>query len=223
MHVEDRAGAVGDTRRHARPRQSYRPPRGAGMEGGHARSRPLHRPARRARIQGLSVRNRGRRGRRSRTIALPASLSRCRGIRHDECDDALRSGVVRQRQRHDSRTAGFLSLAVRADRAAGRGLCRPAVLQVGVSRAEHAQRQYGRPDQYRRHSCARHVGRGNGEPRRAYLFRRGDHAADVPAGRALSRPEHAAANPCGRRKSRRAQGRDRDQVRRGRRNLDQCR
>ena len=63
------------------------------------------------------------------------------------------------------------------------------------------------------------VGGRDRQPRRAYLFRRGDHAADVPAGRALSRPEHAAANPGGRRKSRRAEGRDRDQVHRRRRNL----
>ena len=33
------------------------------------------------------------------------------------------------------------------------------------------------------------------QSRRARLFRRGDDAADLPAGRPLSRPEHAAADP----------------------------
>ncbi len=61
-----------------------------------------------------------------------------------------------------------------------------------------------------------HVGRRDRQPCRAHLFRCGDHAADVSAGRALSRSEHAAANAGGRRKSRRAEGRDRHQVRRDR-------
>ncbi len=216
MHVEDRARAVGDPRRHAGARQPDRPPRRAGMEAGHARSCPLHRSARRARLQGLSVRNRRCGSSRSRTVALPAALPRGRGVRHHECDDAFDPGVVRQCRRHDSGTARFLSLAVGADRAAGGGLCRPAVLPFGVSRVAHRQRQHGRSDQHRRHARARHVGRRNHQSRRAYLFRRGDHAADVPAGRPLSRPEHAAADPGGRRKSRRAQGGDRDQIRRRR-------
>ena len=195
MHVEDRARAFGDTRRHAGAGQSDRPSRGAGMEAGRARSSPFHRPAGRARIQGLSVRDRGRGSRRGRAIALPAALSRCRRVRHHERDDAVDPGVVRQCQRHDPRTARFLSLAVGADRAAGRGLCRPAVLPFGLEGAAHAKRQYGRADLDRRHPRARNVGGGNHQPRRACLFRRGDHAADVPAGGALSRPEHAAADP----------------------------
>ena len=51
--------------------------------------------------------------------------------------------------------ARFLSLAVGADRAAGGGLCRPAILPLGVPRVAHAQRQYGRSDQHRRHPRAR--------------------------------------------------------------------
>ena len=66
LHVEDRARAFGDTRRHAGARQSDRPPRGAGMEAGRARSGRLHRPARRTRLQGLSVRAGSRRGRGDR-------------------------------------------------------------------------------------------------------------------------------------------------------------
>ena len=135
LHVEDRARAFGDTRRHAGARQPDRPPRGAGMEAGRARSRPLHRPARRARLQGLSVRDRGRGSRRGRAIALSAALPRRRGVRHHERDDAVDSGVVRQCQRHAAGAARFLSLAVGADRAAGRGLCRPAVLPLGLARA----------------------------------------------------------------------------------------
>ena len=73
-----------------------------------------------------------------RTIALPAALPRRRGVRDHERDDAVDSGVVRQWQRHDARAARFLSLAVGADRAAGGGLCRPAVLPLGVPRAAHA-------------------------------------------------------------------------------------
>ena len=216
MHVQDRAGTVGDPRRHARTRQPDRPPRGAGMEAGHARSCPFHRPARRARLQGLSVRNRGRGGGGSRTVALFDALSRGCGIRDHECDDAFHSGLVRQWQRHDSGTAGFLSLVVGADRAACGGLCRPAFLPLGVPRVAHRQRQYGRSDLHRRHPGAGHVGRRNHQSCRAHLFRRGNHAADVSPGRALSRPEHAAANAGGRRKSRRAEGGDRDQVRRRR-------
>ena len=83
----------------------------------------------------------------------------------------------------------------------------------------HAQRQHGRADLDRRHPRARHVGGGDHPPRRACLFRRGDHAADIPAGRALSRPEHAAADPGGGRKPRRAEGGDRDQIRRPRRDF----
>ena len=72
------------------------------------------------------------------------------------------------------------------------------------------------PISHRRHPGAGHVGGRNHQSRRAHLFRRGDHVADVSPGRALSRPEHAAANAGGRRKSRRAEGGDRDQVRRRR-------
>ena len=81
-----------------------------------------------------------------RAVALPAALSRCRGIRHHERDDAVDPGVVRQCQRHAARAARFLPLAVGADRAAGRGLCRPAVLPLGVPRPAGRRRQHGRAD-----------------------------------------------------------------------------
>ena len=189
LHVQDRARAVGDTRRHARARQLDRPPRGAGMEAGRARSRRLHRSARRTRLQGLSVRNGSRGGRGSRQFALSAALSRRRSLRHHECDDAVGSGLVRHCRRHDPGAARLLSLAVGADRAAGRRLCRPAILPLRVPGVAHAQRQYGCSDQHRRHARARNVGGRDLAPRRACLFRRRDHAADVPAGGTLSRPE----------------------------------
>ncbi len=149
MHVEDRAGAFGDARRHARTRQSDRSPRGAGMETGRARSHPLHRPARRTRLQSLPIRDRKRGGPRDRAITFSASLPRCRGIRDYERDDAVDSGVVRQCQRHDSGTARFLPLAVCIDCAARCRLCGPAVLSFCVAGIAHAQRQYGRSDQHR--------------------------------------------------------------------------
>ena len=158
LHGEDRARTFGDTGRHAGARQPDRPPRGAGMEAGRARPRRLHRSARRARLQGLSVRDGPRRDRRGRAIALPAALPRRRGVRRHERDDAVDPGLVRQRRRHAAGAARFLSLAVGADRAAGRGLCRPAVLPLGVAGAARRQRQYGRADQHRRHPRAWHVG-----------------------------------------------------------------
>ena len=60
------------------------------------------------------------------------------------------------------------------------------------------------------------VGGRDRQSRRARLFRRGDHADHLPAGRPLPRPEHAAADPRGRRQSRRAEGGDRDEIRRRR-------
>ena len=92
---------------------------------------------------------------RGRTVGLSAALSRRRGIRDHERDDAVGAGVVRQCRRHDLRAARFLSLAVGADRAAGRGLCGPAVLPFGLAGAAHPQRQHGRSDQRRRHPRAR--------------------------------------------------------------------
>src|SRR5450631_3005117 len=52
---------------------------------------------------------------------------------------------------------------------------------IALPAAAHPQCQYGRSDLYRRHPGARHVGGRNDKPRRAYLFRRRDHAADLPA------------------------------------------
>ena len=72
---------------------------------------------------------------RGRAVALPAALPRrCRLCRHER-DDAVDPGVVGQRLRHAAGAARLLPLAVGADRAAGGGLCRPAVLPLGLARA----------------------------------------------------------------------------------------
>ena len=60
--------------------------------------------------------------------------------------------MVRQRRRHAAGAARFLSLAVGADRAAGGGLCRPAVLPLGLARACARGAQHGRADQDRHRS-----------------------------------------------------------------------
>ena len=188
-------------------------------KAGHARSCQLHRSPRTARLQGLSLRDRERGGDRGRGIALPAALPRRRRVCDHERDDAVDPGVVRQRLGHAARAARLLPLAVGADRAAGGSLCRPAVLPLGLARAVEKDHEHGRSDLDRGVPCARHVRGRDHQPRRARLFRRGDHAAHLPAGRPRPRPEHAAADPRGRRQSRRAEGRDGGQIHRRRRDL----
>ena len=152
MHVEDRARAFGDTRRDAGPRQPDRSPRGAGMEAT-ARSIPPASSIGWPNSDTRPIRSKpsARRRRKPSNRAVPAALSRRRRLRHHERHDAVGSGVVRQRRRHDPRAARFLPLAVGADRAAGGRLCRPAILSLGLSGAAHRQRQHGRSDQHRRH------------------------------------------------------------------------
>ena len=72
---------------------------------------------------------RARRGARRRP--RPRRLLRClarRRLRGHEHHAAVGVGLVRQRHRHHAGDARFLPLALGADRAAGGGLCRPAVL-----------------------------------------------------------------------------------------------
>ena len=187
-------------------------------KAGRARPGPFHRSAGRARLQGLSVRAGPRRSDGDRAGELPAALPRRRRLCRDERHDAVDPGVVRQCQRHDPGAARFLPLAVGADCAAGRGLCGPAVLPIGLARAAGAQHQHGRADLDRHRAGARDVGGRDHPSRRTCLFRRGADAARLPAGRPLSRPEHAPQDARGGRKSRRAEGGNRDQVRRRRRN-----
>ena len=117
-------------------------------------------------------------------------------------------------QRHDAGDARLLPLAVRADRAAGRGLCRPAVLPERLARAARAPAQHGRADLARRDARARHVAGRDGEPRRACLFRLRHHAAVLPVVRARPRPRDAAQDPRGRRQPGSAEGRVRASLRR---------
>ena len=111
--------------------------------------------------------------------------------------------------------ARLLPLAVGADRAAGRGLCRPAVLPERVcARSARAALNMDVPISLGVIAGARHVAGRDRDHARARLFRFRDHAAVLPAVRALARPCDAAQDPRGRRQSRRAQGRRRAPLRR---------
>ena len=217
LHVEDRARALRAARRDAGAGQPDRPPRGAGVEGRHAGSGALHRPPGGARLQGLSVRAGSCRSGRDRAGELSAALSRRRRLCGDERHDAVDPGVVRQCRRHDPGAARFLPLAVGADRLAGGGLFRTAVLPLRLARLAGAAHQHGRADLDRHRDGAWHVGGRDDQSRRTRLFRRRADAARLPAGRPLPRPEHAPQDPRGGRQPRRAEGGDRDQIRRGRR------
>ena len=117
----------------------------------------FHRPARRARLQGLSVRAGPRRIDREGAGEFPAALPWRRRLCRDERHDAVGPGMVRQCQRHDPGTARLLPLVVGADRVAGGGLFRPAVLPLGVPGAARAHHQHGRADQHRHRAGARDV------------------------------------------------------------------
>ena len=133
-------------------------------------------------------------------------MSRRRRFRRDERHVALDLGLVGQCFRHDAGDARPVSLAVGADRAAGRGLCRSAVLSqraAGVARPPH---QYGRADLDRRGVGAWPLGLRDRDARRPRLFRFRDHAVVLPAVRALPRAGDAAEDPVVRRQSRIAQG-----------------
>ena len=100
---------------------------------------------------------------------------------------------------------------------AGGGLFGAAVLQIRLARAcGRARTNMDVPISDRHRAGARDVGGRDHPPRRACLFRRGADAARLPAGRPLSRPEHAPQDAGGGRKPRRAEGRNRDEVRRRR-------
>ena len=115
----------------------------------------------------------------------------------------------RGHHRHHARDARFLPLAVGADRAPRRRVCRPALLRQRPQGAAHAPHQYGRADLDRRDPRPRRVAlrdRGLGGAR---LFRQRRHAPLLPARRADARPRHAAQDPRRRRQPRRAQIGDR--------------
>ena len=218
LHGQDRARAIGNTRRHARTRQSDRPPRGAGVEGGRDRSRPLHRSARRARIQGLSVRDRGR---GSREAEQSSSLLRCLGVAAFATMNVMMlsipvwSGIGSDMLPEQRDFFHWLSalIALPAAAYAGQPFFRSAFRRCA------RERQHGCSDLHRRHLALGMSVIETHQPRRARLFRCRDHAADLPFGRALSRSEHAAEDPGVRRKPRRAESRDRDEIRRRRRNF----
>ena len=97
------------------------------------RRRQRRRPRRCARPRRLH-RRRARRGHRRqgprRRPRFPQAHRR-RRLRRGQHHAAVGVGVVGRRRRHDARRAVAVPLALRADRAAGGRLCRPALLPLG--------------------------------------------------------------------------------------------
>ena len=112
-----------------------------------------------------------------------------RGIRfrRHEHHAVVRVGVGRARRRHGPESRHAVLLAVGADRAADRRLCRAALLCLGALRLEGAATQHGCAD------LARHHSRHGDEPlpdrrgQRSGLFRRRGVASVLPPDRPLSR------------------------------------
>ena len=116
------------------------------------------------RLSRASVRAGARRRRRKRTSQVADEMPGRRGLCRDERDAAVGIGLGRQRLRHDAGDARPVSLAVRFDRAAGGGLCRPAVFPKRRPGAAGAARQYGRADLHRRDARARPLGLSRPRP-----------------------------------------------------------
>ena len=142
--------------------------------------------------------------------ALSGGRRLCRHERHAAV------GLDLVGQRHDALDARLLPLGLRPDRAAGRGLCRPALLQERLARAQGALAQHGRADLGRRDPRARHVAGGDRAARARRLFRFRHHAPVLPAGRARARARRAPQDARGGRQSGGAQGRYRALLRRRR-------
>ena len=87
------------------------------------------------RLSRLSVRALARRAGGGGRSAPPHALPGGRRLRRHEHHAAVGVGVVGQCHRHHAGDARFLPLGLGADRAAGGGLCRPAVLCQRLARA----------------------------------------------------------------------------------------
>ena len=183
------AGA--QSRDHPRARPSLdAAPVAALARSGRRRQQPC-RPGGGARLPPGAVRRRRRRNRRRPRGARAAALPGRRGLRRRQCHAALGRRLVRPRRIDGRRHAHPLPLAVRGDRPAGGGLCRPPVLPLGLHGAARRPHEHGRADLDRRHpGLHRQPARGVGR-RAACLLRLGDHAAVLPADRPLSRPPRA--------------------------------
>ena len=115
--------------RHRRAAEFHQPP-AARRLGATARSSPA-RSSMRSNASAIAAHPfeaAARRSRQRRRGALADALPCGRGLRRDEHHAAVGVGLVRQCHRHHAGDARPVSLAVGADRAAGGGLCRPAVL-----------------------------------------------------------------------------------------------
>ena len=125
--------------RHRRAAQLHQPPAGVDWRDDELDAGEVIAALESIGYRGASVRAGARRGRRGAPGALADALPRGRGLCRDEHHAAVGVGVVRQRHRHDAGDARPLPLAVGADRAAGGGLCRPAVLPQRLARAARAR------------------------------------------------------------------------------------
>ena len=157
-----------------------------------------------------------RRTGRSRRGAPADALPGGRRFRGDERDAAVGLGLVRQCHRHHAGDARLFSLGLGADRAAGGGLCGPAILCQCLAGIAGAHTQHERADFARRHSGARHVGGRDRQSRQGRLLRFGADAAVFPAGRARDRPRYAPQDTRQRRQSGGAARRNRASLRRRR-------
>ena len=110
--------------------------------------------AREHRLSRPSVRSAARRAGGGGRGAPPAALPGGRRLCGHEHHAAVGVGVVGQRHRHHAGDARFLPLGLGADRLAGGGLCRPAVLRERLAGAARAQPQHGCADFARRHPGA---------------------------------------------------------------------
>ncbi len=154
---------------------------------GRRRQQPC-RPGGGARLSPGAVRRGCRCGRRRPRGARAAALPGGRGLRRRQCHAALGRRLVGPRRIDGRRHAQPLPLAVRGDRAAGGGLCRPPVLPLGLHSTARRPHEHGRADLDRRHPGLRRQPARDLGGRTARLLRLGDHAAVLPADRPLPRP-----------------------------------
>ena len=124
---------------------------------------------------------------RHRTAKLSAPPRRGRGLCRDEHHAAFGVGVGRKRRRHGRQRQGAVLVAVGVDRAADRGLCRTALLQLRARRAARTPAQYGCADLARHHSGDGDERLSDHPRRRSGLLRRRGVVAVPVADRPVSR------------------------------------
>ena len=126
--------------RHRRAAQFHQSPAARGLGRRRAQAGADHQHAGEHRLSRPSLRAAARRRRRGRRSPPPHALSGGRRLCRHERHAAVGVGVVGQCHRHHAGDARLLPLGLGADRAAGGGLCRPAVLQERLARAARRAR-----------------------------------------------------------------------------------